>query len=555
MPSDCEIAQSAPIQPISCIAASLGLSEEELELYGPYKAKIPLRVFHRLSNNSYGKLILVTAMTPTPAGEGKTTTTIGLGQALSKLGKRACVAIREPSLGPCFGIKGGAAGGGRSQVIPMEDINLHFTGDIHAVTAAHNLLAAMLDNHLHFGNSLDIDPRAIVWHRVLDMNDRALRNIVIGLGGRTNGVPRETGFDITVASEIMAVLCLAESIEDLKARLSRMIVAYTYEGNPVTAGDLKAAGALAVLLKDALKPNLVQTTEGTPAFVHGGPFANIAHGCNSVIATKLGLHLAEYLVTEAGFGADLGAEKFFNIKCRSAGLTPSAAVVVASVRALKMHGGVPKDHLAEPDPAAVERGFPNLLKHCEIVRTFGVPLVVAVNRFPSDSEEELSTVLTLCEESRIPAALSEVHAKGGEGGIALAEMVLEASSRPSRFRFLYDEEMHIRSKIGVIASEIYGADRVVYTPEAEAQIRKLESLGLNRLPICMAKTQYSLSDNPALLGRPENFVITVRDLKVSAGAGFIVAYTGNVTTMPALPRHPAAENMDVDENGVVSGLF
>jgi|YNPNPStandDraft_1061719.scaffolds.fasta_scaffold12580_3 formate--tetrahydrofolate ligase len=555
MPSDCEIAQSAPIQPISRIAASLGLSEEELELYGPYKAKIPLRVFHRLSNTSYGKLILVTAMTPTPAGEGKTTTTIGLGQALSKLGKRACVAIREPSLGPCFGIKGGAAGGGRSQVIPMEDINLHFTGDIHAVTAAHNLLAAMLDNHLHFGNSLDIDPRAIVWHRVLDMNDRALRNIVIGLGGRTNGVPRETGFDITVASEIMAVLCLAESIEDLKARLSRMIVAYTYEGNPVTAGDLKAAGALAVLLKDALKPNLVQTIEGTPAFVHGGPFANIAHGCNSVIATKLGLHLAEYLVTEAGFGADLGAEKFFNIKCRSAGLTPSAAVVVASVRALKMHGGVPKDHLAEPDPAAVERGFPNLLKHCEIVRTFGVPLVVAVNRFPSDSEEELSTVLTLCEESRIPAALSEVHAKGGEGGIALAEMVLEASSRPSRFRFLYDEEMHIRSKIGVIASEIYGADRVVYTPEAEAQIRKLESLGLNRLPICMAKTQYSLSDNPALLGRPENFVITVRDLKVSAGAGFIVAYTGNVTTMPALPRHPAAENMDVDENGVVSGLF
>ena len=555
MPSDCEIAQSAPIQPISCIAASLGLSEEELELYGPYKAKIPLRVFHRLSNTPYGKLILVTAMTPTPAGEGKTTTTIGLGQALSKLGKRACVAIREPSLGPCFGIKGGAAGGGRSQVIPMEDINLHFTGDIHAVTAAHNLLAAMLDNHLHFGNSLDIDPRAIVWHRVLDMNDRALRNIVIGLGGRINGVPRETGFDITVASEIMAVLCLAESIEDLKARLSRMIVAYTYEGNPVTAGDLKAAGALAVLLKDALKPNLVQTIEGTPAFVHGGPFANIAHGCNSVIATKLGLHLAEYLVTEAGFGADLGAEKFFNIKCRSAGLTPSAAVVVASVRALKMHGGVSKDRLAEPDPAAVERGFPNLLKHCEIVRTFGVPLVVAVNRFPSDSEEELSTVLTLCEESRIPAALSEVHAKGGEGGIALAEMVLEASSRPSRFRLLYDEEMHIRSKIGVIASEIYGADRVVYTPEAEAQIRKLESLGLNRLPICMAKTQYSLSDNPALLGRPENFVITVRDLKVSAGAGFIVAYTGNVTTMPALPRHPAAENMDVDENGVVSGLF
>lgn len=555
MLSDCEIAQSAPIQPIARIAASLGLSEEELELYGPYKAKIPLKVFHRFSDTPLGKLILVTAMTPTPAGEGKTTTTIGLGQALSKLGKRACVAIREPSLGPCFGIKGGAAGGGRSQVIPMEDINLHFTGDIHAVTAAHNLLAAMLDNHLHFGNSLDIDPRAIVWHRVLDMNDRALRNIVIGLGGRTNGVPRETGFDITVASEIMAVLCLAESIEDLKARLSRMIVAYTYEGNPVTAGDLKAAGALAVLLKDALKPNLVQTIEGTPAFVHGGPFANIAHGCNSVIATKLGLHLAEYLVTEAGFGADLGAEKFFNIKCRSAGLTPSVAVVVASVRALKMHGGVPKDRLAEPNPAAVERGFPNLLKHCEIVRTFGVPLVVAVNRFPSDSEEELSAVLTLCEESHIPAALSEVHAKGGEGGIALAEMVLEASNKPSRFRFLYDEEMHIRSKIGVIASEIYGADRVVYTPEAEAQIRKLESLGLNRLPICMAKTQYSLSDNPALLGRPENFVITVRDLKVSAGAGFIVAYTGNVTTMPALPRHPAAENMDVDENGVVSGLF
>jgi len=555
MLSDCAIAQSTPLQPILRIGASLGLSENDLELYGPYKAKVPLSVLNRFSDTPTGKLILVTAMTPTPAGEGKTTTTIGLGQALSKLGKRACIAIREPSLGPCFGIKGGAAGGGRSQVLPMEDINLHFTGDIHAVTSAHNLLAAMLDNHLHFGNALDIDPRSVVWRRVIDMNDRALRNIVLGLGGRINGVPRESGFDITVSSEIMAVLCLAESIDDLKARLSRMIVAFTHEGSPVTAGDLKAAGALAVLLRDALKPNLVQTIEGTPAFVHGGPFANIAHGCNSVLATKLGLHLAEYLVTEAGFGADLGAEKFFNIKCRSAGLTPSAAVVVASVRALKMHGGVAKEHLSEPNPAAVERGFPNLEKHCEIVKTFGVPFVVALNRFPGDTEEELRVVLSMCEDSRIPAALSNVHAQGGEGGVELAEAVLSAANRQSRFRFLYDADMHIRSKIGVIASEIYGAERVVYTPEAEAQIRKLEALGLNRLPICMAKTQYSLSDNPSLLGRPEDFVITVRDLKVAAGAGFIVAYTGNVTTMPALPRHPAAENMDVDTNGVVSGLF
>lgn len=553
--SDCAIAQSTPLQPIVRIGASLGLSEDELELYGPYKAKVPLSVLNRLSDTPTGKLILVTAMTPTPAGEGKTTTTIGLGQALSKLGKRACVAIREPSLGPCFGIKGGAAGGGRSQVLPMEDINLHFTGDIHAVTSAHNLLAAMLDNHLHFGNALDIDPRSVVWRRVLDMNDRALRNIVLGLGGRINGVPRESGFDITVSSEIMAVLCLAESIDDLKERLSRMIVAFTHEGSPVTAGDLKAAGALAVLLRDALKPNLVQTIEGTPAFVHGGPFANIAHGCNSVLATKLGLHLADYLVTEAGFGADLGAEKFFNIKCRSAGLTPSAAVVVASVRALKLHGGVSKEHLSEPNPAAVERGFPNLAKHCEIVHTFGVPLVVAVNRFPGDTDDELRAVLSMCEDSRFPAAVSNVHAQGGEGGRELAEAVLDAANQQSRFRFLYDADMHIRSKIGVIASEIYGADRVVYTPEAETQIRKLEALGLNRLPICMAKTQYSLSDNPSLLGRPENFVITVRDLKVAAGASFIVAYTGNVTTMPALPRHPAAENMDIDTNGVISGLF
>jgi formate--tetrahydrofolate ligase len=555
MPSDCEIAQSTPMQPITRIAASLGLNDDEIELYGPYKAKVPLSVFSRLSDTPSGKLILVTAMTPTPAGEGKTTTTIGLGQALSKLGKRACVAIREPSLGPCFGIKGGAAGGGRSQVVPMEDINLHFTGDIHAVTAAHNLLAAMLDNHLHFGNALGIDPRAVLWRRVLDMNDRALRNVVLGLGGRINGVPRESGFDITVSSEIMAVLCLAESIVDLKERLSRMVVAFSLDGKPITAGDLKAAGALAVLLREALKPNLVQCIEGTPAFVHGGPFANIAHGCNSVLATKMAMHLADYVVTEAGFGADLGAEKFFNIKCRSAGLSPAMAVVVASVRALKMHGGVPKERLGMPDVAAVELGMPNLLKHCEIVRTFGVPLVVAVNRFPGDTQEELDAVLTHCEKAGVRAAISDVHARGGEGGLALAEAVLDSLKKPARFRLLYDADMHIRSKIGVIASEIYGADRVVYTPEADAQIRRLEALELDRLPICVAKTQYSLSDNAALLGRPSNFVITVRDLKVSAGAGFIVAYTGNVTTMPALPRHPAAEGMDVDADGVVTGLF
>jgi len=555
MLTDVEIAQSAQPKPITEIAESLALGAEELELYGPYKAKISLAVMERLKENPPGKLILITAMTPTPAGEGKTTTTVGLGDALHRLGKKVCIAVREPSLGPCFGIKGGAAGGGYAQVIPMEDINLHFTGDLHAVTTAHNLLAAMLDNHLHQGNALRIDSRTVAWKRVLDMNERALRNIVIGLGGKPNGVPRESGFDITAASEIMAALCLSNDLMDLRERLSRIIVGFNNEGSPVTAKDLNARGAMTAVLKDAIKPNLVQTIEGTPAFVHGGPFGNIAHGCNSILATKMGLHLADYLITEAGFGSDLGAEKFFNIKCRAGGLVPNAGVVVATIRALKMHGGVPKSDLHKPDMLAVERGLSNLIKHCENVKAFGLPFVVCINRFASDTDEEINYLLLRCDVHGLPAAVSNVWEKGGEGGQELAEMVLHALEKPSRFRMLYDARMHTKSKIGLIASEMYGAEGVVYTQAAEKKIEQLEGLGFGDLPICMAKTQNSLSDNPDLLGRPSAFHVTVRDLQVSAGAGFMVVYTGNIMTMPGLPRKPAAELIDIDENGKISGLF
>ncbi|MCX6375027.1 MAG: formate--tetrahydrofolate ligase, partial [Armatimonadetes bacterium] len=532
MLSDVEIAQNAKPKPVTEIAKSLGLSADDLELYGPYKAKISSSAVERVESNPRGKLILVTAITPTPAGEGKTTTTVGLGDALHKLGKKTCIAVREPSLGPCFGIKGGAAGGGFAQVIPMEDLNLHFTGDFHAITTAHNLLSAMLDNHLHQGNDLGIDARAVVWKRVLDMNERALRNIVIGLGGKPNGVPRESGFDITAASEIMATLCLSNDLMDLRERLGRIVVAFSNEGKPVTAKDLNAHGAMTAVLKDAIRPNLVQTLEGTPAFVHGGPFGNIAHGCNSITATRMALHLADYVVTEAGFGSDLGAEKFFNIKCRAGGLVPEVAVVVATVRALKMHGGVPKSELDKPDMLAVERGLGNLIKHCENMRVFGLPFVVSINRFTKDTIEEINYLLLRCDVHGLPAAVSNVWEKGGEGGVELAEMVLQALEKPSHFRMLYDARMHIKSKIGLIASEIYGAAGVVYTEEADKKIKQLEELGFGDLPICMAKTQYSFSDNPNLLGRPHGFQITVKDAKVSAGAGFIVVFTGSIMTMP-----------------------
>ena len=555
MLSDVEIAQHAEPSPVTEIAASLGLAEDELELFGKYKAKISLSVMDRLKDKPKAKLILVTAITPTPAGEGKTTTTVGLGDALHRMGKKACIAIREPSLGPCFGIKGGAAGGGYAQVIPMEDINLHFTGDFHAITTAHNLLAAMLDNHLHQGNDLRIDPRSVTWKRVLDMNDRALRNIVVGLGGKPNGVPRESGFDITTASEVMATLCLASDLTDLRERLGRIVVGFNLEGEPVTARDLQANGAIAAVLKDAIVPNLVQTLEHTPAFVHGGPFGNIAHGCNSVIATRMGLHLADYLVTEAGFGSDLGAEKFFDIKCRAAGFVPDAAVVVATVRALKMHGGVPKSDLDKPDMLAVERGIPNLIKHCENMRTFGLPPVVCINRFASDTDEEINYLLLRCDVHGLPAAVATHWADGGEGASELAGMVLQALERPSQFRMLYDARMRLKSKIGLISAEVYGAEGVVYTEEAERKIKQLESLGFGELPICMAKTQASLSDNPNVLGRPVGFHITVKDLKVSAGAGFVVAYTGSIMTMPGLPKRPAAERIDLDGDGKITGLF
>jgi len=554
--TDIQIAQEAKMKLIKDIAGDIGLDESEIEMYGHYKAKITPEVALRLESKPDGKLILVTAITPTPAGEGKSTTTVGLGQAMRKMGKNAIIALREPSLGPCMGVKGGAAGGGYAQVVPMEDINLHFTGDLHAITTAHNLLAALLDNHLHQGNQLDIDTRRIAFKRVMDMNERALRNITIGLGGRNNGFPREDGFDITVASEVMAILCLASDLEDLKDRLSKIVVAYTSKREPVTAADLKAHGAMALLLKDAIKPNLVQTLENGPAFIHGGPFANIAHGCNSVAATKLGLKLGDYLITEAGFGGDLGAEKFFNIKCRLAGLRPEAVVLVATVRALKMHGGVVKAELGNENLEALEVGMSNLEKQAENIRKFGLPLVVAINRFPTDTEAELDLVSKLCQKIGVPWALSEVWAKGGEGGIALAEEVLKILDEgKADFRPLYPIDASIKQKITAIAREIYGADGVEFTKGALQNIKSLEKNGFDKMPICMAKTQYSLSDDPTLLGRPTGFTVTVREIKVSAGAGFVVAITGDIMTMPGLPKQPAACNMDVSSDGTITGLF
>ena len=553
--TDIEIAQSCTMQPITQVAKTAGVDEAYLELYGRYKAKVDYKLLKE-NTRPDGKLILVTAINPTPAGEGKTTTTVGLADGLRKLGKNVMVALREPSLGPVFGVKGGAAGGGYAQVVPMEDINLHFTGDFHAIGAANNLLAAMLDNHIQQGNSLGIDVKKIVWKRCVDMNDRQLRNVVDGLGGRMQGVPREDGFDITVASEVMAVLCLASSITDLKERLGRMVVAYTYDGAPVTAHDLKAEGAMAALLKDALKPNLVQTLEGTPAFIHGGPFANIAHGCNSIMATRMALRLGDYAVTEAGFGADLGAEKFLDIKCRLAGLTPSAVVVVATVRALKNHGGVPKAELNQENLEALEKGLPNLLQHVEnITQVYGLPCVVAINAFPTDTAAELKLVEDKCRALGVNVALSEVWAKGGEGGKALAQEVLRLCEQPNHFRFAYDAEDSIEKKLNDIAVKVYHADGVALTPGARKQLKELEALGFGKLPICMAKTQYSFSDDAALLGAPRGFTITVRNLKVSAGAGFLVALTGDIMTMPGLPKVPAAERIDVDEDGRITGLF
>jgi len=555
MKTDIQIAQEAKLQPVGQIAEKLAIPAENLECYGPYKAKLSLDFCKAAKEQPKGKLVLVTAITPTPAGEGKSTTTVGLAQGFAKLGVKVAAALREPSLGPCFGVKGGAAGGGYSQVVPMEDINLHFTGDFHAIGAAHNLLAAMLDNHLQQGNLLGIDPRRIVLRRVVDMNDRALRNILIGMGGRINGVPREDGYDITVASEVMAILCLADSIRDLKERLSRIIVGYTYENKPVTAGDLRAQGAMAALLKDAIKPNLVQTLEGVPSFIHGGPFANIAHGCNSVMATNLGLHTADVTVTEAGFGADLGAEKFLDIKCRAAGIWPNAVVLVATVRALKMHGGVPKDRLTEPNVDALRAGSENLKKHIENMQKYDLPVVVAVNIFPTDTPEETAALKALCDEWQVPCELSDVWAKGGEGGIALAERVLAVCSENQEAKFLYPDELSPKEKIIRIAKEIYGAAEVQFEKAALAALAQVEELGLNHFPICMAKTQYSFSDDPARLGRPEGFILTVKNVRIAAGAGFLVALTGDVMTMPGLPKKPAAESIDVDDEGRISGLF
>ena len=553
--TDIEIAQSCTMQPITDIAKVAGVDEEYLELYGKYKAKVDNKLLKEVQQPD-GKLNLVTAINPTPAGEGKTTTTVGLADGLKKLGKNVMVALRAPSLGPVFGVKGGAAGGGYAQVVPMEDINLHFTGDFHAIGAANNLLAAMLDNHIQQGNSLGIDVKKIVWKRCVDMNDRQQRNVVNGLGGRMQGVPREDGFDITVASEVMAVLCLASSITDLKERLGRMVVAYTYDGAPVTAHDLKAEGAMAALLKDALKPNLVQTLEGTPAFIHGGPFANIAHGCNSVMATRIAMRLGDYAVTEAGFGADLGAEKFLDIKCRLAGLKPSAVVVVATVRALKNHGGVPKAELNNENLEALEKGLPNLLQHVDNIKNvYGLPCVVAINAFPTDTAAELKLVEEKCRELGVNVALSEVWAKGGEGGVALAEEVLRLCEEENNFSFAYDAEDSIEAKLNAIATKIYHADGVALTAGARKQLKELEALGFDKLPICMAKTQYSFSDDASLLGAPKGFTITVRNLKVSAGAGFLVALTGDIMTMPGLPKVPAAERIDVDEDGKITGLF
>ena len=555
MKTDVEIAQEAQMQHIREIAAKLGLTEDDIELYGKYKAKISLDAWNKVKNGPDGKLVLVTAINPTPAGEGKTTTSVGLADAFHKLGHKVAVALREPSLGPCFGLKGGAAGGGYAQVVPMEDINLHFTGDFHAITTAHNLLAAVIDNHIQQGNALDIDVRRVAWKRVLDLNDRALRNVVIGLGGKAHGVPRETGFDITVASEMMAILCLASDLEDMKKRLGEIVVAYSRDGRAIRAEELNVTGALTLLFKDAIKPNLVQTLEGTPALIHGGPFANIAHGCNSVMATKFALKFADIAITEAGFGADLGAEKFLDIKCRFAGIHPDAVVIVATVRALKMHGGVPKTELGKVDMAALEKGLANLTKHIENVHKFGLPAVVAINAFPTDTKEELDFVEEKCNALGASVALSQVWAKGGEGGVELAEKVLEAMKQPADLHYMYEVEQSIPEKIEAIAKAIYGADGVDFTAPAKKQLAEIEALGLDKMPICMAKTQYSLSDDATKLGRPEGFRITVKELRISAGAGFIVALTGNILTMPGLPKKPAAENMDIDVNGKITGLF
>jgi formate--tetrahydrofolate ligase len=553
--SDIEIAQEATMKPIRDVAASIGLSEDDIELYGKYKAKVSLEVWERLKNKPDGKLVLVTAITPTPAGEGKTTNTVGLGQALNRLGKKAIIALREPSLGPSFGVKGGAAGGGYAQVVPMEDINLHFTGDIHAVSTAHNLLAAMLDNHLHQGNNLNIDPRQVVLRRVMDLNERALRNIVLGLGGKINGVPRESGFDISVASEVMAALCLATDLMDLKERFKRIVVAYTYDGRPVTADDLKAAGSMALLMKDAIKPNLVQTLENTPAFVHGGPFANIAHGANSIMATQIGLKLADYLITEAGFGADLGAEKFFDIVCRYGELKPDAVVLVATIRALKNHGGVPKDQLSEPNLEALARGAENLEKQLENIQKYGLPVVVAINEFPTDTNEEMELVVEKCRALGAEVAVSRVWSQGGAGGEELAQKVIAAAEKTSDFQYLYQLNLPIKEKIAAISREIYGADGVDYSAEAERTIKKLEEMGYGDLPVCIAKTQYSLSDDPDKKGRPRDFKVTIREVRLSAGAGFVVALAGTVMTMPGLGKTPAAEKIDILPNGEIVGLF
>lgn len=556
MLSDIEIAQRAKMLPITEVAEKLGIAADDLELYGKYKAKLSYDLIRKVENKTPGKLILVTAITPTPAGEGKSTTTVGLAQGLQKIGKKVIVALREPSLGPCFGVKGGAAGGGYSQVVPMEDINLHFTGDFHAITSAHMLLSAMLDNSVQQGNPLQIDPRRIIWKRVVDMNDRQLRYIVDGLGGKAHGVPREDGFDITVASEVMAILCLADSLHDLKERLKKIVVAYTYTGEPVTAGDLHAAGAMAALLKDAVKPNLVQTLENVPAIIHGGPFANIAHGCNSVMATRTALRLADYTITEAGFGADLGAEKFFDIKCRYAGLRPDAVVVVATVRALKMHGGAAKTELKTPNAEAVKAGLPNLGKHVENIFKFGLPVVVAINVFEQDTEEELQAVYDYCSGMGVNVAVSDVFAKGGEGGTALAKEVVQlAESGMARFKPLYSLEMPLKEKVTAIVKEVYGGEGAEFQPKAARLLEQYEKEGYGGLPVCMAKTQYSLSDNPALLGAPSGFTVHVKDAKISAGAGFIVIYTGDIMTMPGLPKKPAAENIDVTDDGKISGLF
>ena len=555
MKTDVQIAQEAIMEPIGKIAQHLEIPDE-LELYGKYKAKISLNYWNTtLQQKENGKLILVTAINPTPAGEGKTTTSIGLGDALHKLGKKTAIALREPSLGPCFGMKGGAAGGGYAQVVPMEDINLHFTGDFHAITSAHNLLAAVIDNHIQQGNALDLDVRRITWKRVVDLNDRALRNIICGLGGKAHGVPRETGFDITVASEMMAILCLTSDLEDMKKRLGNIIIGYTRSGRPVRAEELNVTGALTLLFKDAIKPNLVQTLEGTPALIHGGPFANIAHGCNSVMATKYALKMADYTITEAGFGADLGAEKFLDIKCRFTGFKPDAVVIVATIRALKMHGGLAKTELATENIEALKKGMTNLAKHIENIQKFGLPIVVAINAFPTDTENELQELKALCESMGASVSISEAWAKGGEGAIDLAQKVIEATEKPSNFQYMYDVNDSIKDKINAIATKIYGADGVNYTPAVEKTIAEFEAEGLDKMPICMAKTQYSLSDDQFKLGAPTGFKITVRELRISAGAGFIVALTGNILTMPGLPKKPAAENMDIDINGKITGLF